>query len=1224
MHEYIWPRISGSARKITAHQNNGMKERNIFGHSCTGKPVSGFLTRCLACCAIFLIQGCQSENVLTLEQSTEIMVTRSLGLADLEESKLTEAEARFRKQIELAPEEPSGYANLAVTLMRAGRYAAAEQQVRRALSYDSQNPDIRLILAKIYELSERKNKARAVLEGSLQIKPGHARTLYALAGQYLGRATPAEQARKTGYLKRLVDLAPGNLTARLQLIEALVRTDALDSATMHLEELRKQLPELPAEPEAYLEKGLSFLRTGQTQKSLTAVTVLHNYLKVTPLYRAGLIDLKGIGGQRVGLPILTLDSIHCPPKQRKKSVLSALRFTDVTAEVGLDLPRRTNFPANVLNHPLSLTVADYDHDGDPDLYAAGWSAREQVATPFLFRNDSGKFVEVAAASGLRHPGPERNAVFADFDNDGYADLYVVNDAGGLLYLNDGSGHFKDVTATAGLTGTGPGTSALFADLDHEGDLDLYVCGKGENQLYRNNSAGSFTESAKRVGIAGGETVSQDAVFADFDDDGDLDLFVVNESTSNILYSNLRQGRFEDITAEVGLTSAGGGMAAAVGDVDNNGTPDLFVTGQTRQGHTLYRNKGDGTFETDDRSDGIFADLENIEALDAIFLDFDNDGFLDLLVTGKPSTAGNRGLFLFRNDGTGAFTPASHLLPENVKAAGKVAVADYDDDGDLDIFAADFDGSVHLLRNDGGNVNHYLKIQLVGLRKGSSKNNYFGVGAKIEVRAGELYESQTVTDAVTHFGLGQHDRADFVRVLWTNGVPQNIFSTASNQKLVEEQILKGSCAFLYTWNGSEYTFVKDLMWRSALGMPLGIMGGSTAYAFPNASREWLKVSGQTLKAEEGVYHLRITEELWETAYFDELKMVAVDHPDSIDIFVNEKFVPPPFPGLEIYDVPGTLSPTSARDEAGNDLLPMIREKDDVYAANLLPVVYQGLTRMHDLILDPGPAARQDTLFLFLNGWLFPTDASINVALAQSNAGGAVAPYLQVLNAHGEWQTVLPNLGFPMGKDKTIIADLTGKFLSSDRRVRIRTNMEIYWDHIFFAPKVSGRKSRLTPLPVLSAELHHRGFSKTYRKGGRYGPHWFDYSNVSIEPKWRDLIGNYTRYGDVLPLLSAADDQYVIINSGDEIMLELDANPMPKLAPGWSRDFVIYTVGWIKDGDLNTAHGKTVAPLPFHAMTAYPYGPEDRYPGDPVHQAYQKKYNTREVTTDELKRLVRERK
>jgi hypothetical protein len=223
----------------------------------------------------------------------------------------------------------------------------------------------------------------------------------------------------------------------------------------------------------------------------------------------------------------------------------------------------------------------------------------------------------------------------------------------------------------------------------------------------------------------------------------------------------------------------------------------------------------------------------------------------------------------------------------------------------------------------------------------------------------------------------------------------------------------------------------------------------------------------------------------------------------------------------------------------------------------------------------------------------------------------------MDKNGEWRTVIDDLSFPMGKDKTIIADLTGKINPADPRIRILTNMQIYWDQIFFTDNSPDAPVQLHVLKPLSADLHYRGFSRPYRKGGRYGPHWFDYNEVTTGQKWRDLAGDYTKYGDVLPLLLEADDKYIIKNAGDETTIEFSTEELPGTPAGWKRDFIIHSVGWVKDGDLNTATGNTVMPLPFHAMKQYPYGDEESYPSDPVHQEYLRKYNTRKVTAEEFR-------
>ncbi|HLP72924.1 MAG TPA: hypothetical protein VK155_08490, partial [Bacteroidales bacterium] len=429
--------------------------------------------------------------------------------------------------------------------------------------------------------------------------------------------------------------------------------------------------------------------------------------------------------------------------------------------------------------------------------------------------------------------------------------------------------------------------------------------------------------------------------------------------------------------------------------------------------------------------------------------------------------------------------------------------------------------------------------------------------------------------------------------------------------IEAQTLKGSCPFLYAWDGQKFEFIKDIMWRSGLGMPLGIMGGNTAYAFANASDDYLKIPGEALKEADGKYKLQVTSELWETIFTDELKLVAIDHPDSTDIFVPEQFSPPPFPGMKIYHIGKKYLPVTAIDSHGNNALIFINAKDDIYQADFQSDKYQGITEMKHIVIDPGKAGANGKLLLFMNGWIFPTDASINVAISQSDAIKVIPPEIQVMNSRNEWITV-SNPGFPMGKDKTVIVDLSGKFLSSDHRIRIRTNMEVYWDYIFFAEAVTPAPSVINEIEPVSADLHYRGFSASYRRGGRYGPHWFDYSSVSEEPKWRDLRGNYTRYGDVLELLKAPDNKYIISNAGDEISVSFSQSALPDLKKGWKRDFLVHSVGWVKDGDINTAYGNTVLPLPFHGMKSYPPSAEDIYPNTPELQKYNKEYNTRLVT------------
>jgi len=389
------------------------------------------------------------------------------------------------------------------------------------------------------------------------------------------------------------------------------------------------------------------------------------------------------------------------------------------------------------------------------------------------------------------------------------------------------------------------------------------------------------------------------------------------------------------------------------------------------------------------------------------------------------------------------------------------------------------------------------------------------------------------------------------------------------------------------------------------------GGKSAFAPPGASQEYVRIAGDALKPRGGRYVLQLTEELWETAYADEVKLLAVDHPDSVDVFVDERFVPPGPVKLRLFQIAQRDLPISAIDERGNDVLPALRVSDDVYVSNFTPTKYQGVVERHDLIMDLGEAAGRSGALLFLRGWIYPTDASINVALGQQSSIRLASPSLEVRDAKGRWQTAIANIGFPSGKDKTIVVDLAGKFPTADHHVRIRTNMQIYWDQAFVARDLANGGAKVTTLAPLSADLHFRGFSRMYRKGGRYGPYWFAYDDAAKESPWRPIEGAFTRFGDVLPLLRNPDDMYVVMGPGDEATIQFDAGSAKSLPRGWKRDFLLYTDGWIKDSDLNTAFGTTVGPLPFHAVKSYPFGSAEAYPADAQHQTYLREYDTRVV-------------
>ena len=1133
----------------------------------------------------------------------ELYTTRMLGVSYLQRNQLQEAESEFLKLTKLAPDDPLGFANLGLVYLQGGRYAEAEKQLDRARDLDPSNVDVGLALARLYSLTNRPSDARELLETLRGGSPRNAHVLYSLAELDSAQNDPTVARRYRDALRAVLAVAPANLAVRLDLVDAFARGGESDSAVKYLEEIRRIPPEPPPVARASLDSTIQLLRAGNAAGTRSTLDRLLGLLEVTSPYQASLDEVRSPQAPLPGRPILTFvpKSFVTLHGVRTSATVDSTQFIDATADAGVLVP--TGATGTAASAPGAIAVGDVDGDGTDDLFVSMTSGAGAPEV-HLYRVRAGGVRDATANAGITLPRGALFATFADADNDGWLDLFVIDgDGRGHLFRNGGTGTFTDVTAKAGLGELRGARSAVFVDVDHDGDLDLILLGGAQRAVYRNNLDGTFTESAAALGLAGPAAAS--AVFADFDDDGRIDLFLASPSGGTLLHNGGAQ-RFADATAASGLASAAG-TTAAVADYDGDGRLDLFVGGAPNGEASLWHNEGGGRFARDVRASAALRAARGAPA--ALFVDYDNDGWIDLL-TGAAGTGG--GLHLFRND-SARFVDRTPALPDSARARGASALAalDMDDDGDEDVALVDGAGAPRILRNDGGNSNLAVNVVLRGLEAGSGKNNSYGIGARLDLRAAELFQTRVATARRTHFGLGSHLKADVLRIEWPNGVPQTVYFPGTDQSVVEQELLKGSCAFAYTWDGTRFRFVTDAMWRSALGMPLGLMGGTSAFAPAGASQEYVRIAGDALRPRNGRYVLQLTEELWETAYADQVKLVAVDHPDSVDVFVDERFVPPGPLSLRLYHVGPRQLPRSAVDERGADVLPALRAADDVFVSNFVPTRYQGVVQPHDLVLDLGPDAGSRDSYLYLRGWIYPTDASINVALAQQSKIRVTSPSLEVRDANGTWRTAIPNIGFPSGKDKTLVIDLAGKFPTADHHVRIRTTMQIYWDQAFVAREPARKDVKLTTLSPVSADLHARGFSRTYRKGGRYGPYWFDYDSVSTRAPWRPITGAFTRYGDVLPLFRHPDDMYVVMAPGDEATLEFDAGSADSLPAGWRRDFLLYTDGWIKDSDLNTAFGTTVGPLPFHAIRSYPYAPGETYPTDAAHQRYLREYQTRVV-------------
>ena len=474
-----------------------------------------------------------------------------------------------------------------------------------------------------------------------------------------------------------------------------------------------------------------------------------------------------------------------------------------------------------------------------------------------------------------------------------------------------------------------------------------------------------------------------------------------------------------------------------------------------------------------------------------------------------------------------------------------------------------------------------------------------------MKSGVRYQKKSYTGTPLTFGLRDVKEIDTVRITWPNGLIQNELRQPINRSITykEAQRLSGSCPMIFTWDGTGFRFITDVLGVA----PLGASSGDGSY-FPVDHDEYVQIPGNALLAKDGAYEIRITEELREVSYLDKIQLIAVDHPGTIDLFTNDKFKSPPFPAFRLFGSSSRVYPVTAFDAHNQDVRPKLIAKDRTYV-DTFARDYAGVAEPHTLELDFGDAAPDNRAVLILNGWVDWADGSTFRGVSQEDSRGLVFPSIQVQDPAGRWMTVVEDMGIPAGKPKTIAVDLTGKFLSSSRRIRIATNLALYWDEIFLSETAAEPPHLMTRVNAGSVDLRYRGFSTPTIHPQRTQPEAFDYARLMPLSMWNPTAGLYTRYGDVTPLLAAIDDRFVIMGAGDEIRLTFAVSAFPAVQDGWTRDFLLMVDGWAKDADANTAFSQSVEPLPFHTMSAYPYPAAEHYPDDVLHRNYRDYYNTR---------------
>lgn len=877
-----------------------------------------------------------------------------------------------------------------------------------------------------------------------------------------------------------------------------------------------------------------------------------------------------------------------------------VKFVDSTSASGL---QRKGVATKQLG--AGACLFDYDKDGKADLLLTGGA--NGLA---LFHNlGNGKFEDVTKASGINSTGQAVSCAAADYDNDEFTDIAIGYADHVALWHNEHNGTFKDVSEAAGLKMPLKAVASLtWIDYDHDNDTDLYISSaEGSSVLLRNNGNNTFTDVTAETAM-GGDGPQFSAGGSDFNNDRAVD-FVVAGKNSRVLL-NPREGHFQPLEAMPAIKDA---VGVAVLDFNKDGWMDLAFTHDAAPGLTLWRNIDGKKLEQ-----VALPDLHWKRGWGVSAIDYDNDGYVDLVAVGE-SAAGKPEIKLLRNEGTKGFkdvTTEVGLDKVALTDPSALVVADYDGDGAADILITSKTGVPMLLHNEGGTANNSLRLALKGLN-----DNKSGIGTKVEVFSGgqsqkfELtgagYLGQSTVDIIA--GLGKAKHADVVRMLWPSGVIQDEIQLAANKpaSILELDRRGSSCPVLFAWDGHRYRFITDMIGAGVVGH----WTGPNQRDIPDPT-EYVKVDGSIAKQHDGKLSFRFMEPMEEVVYVDQLRLVAVDHPSSYDVNSNEAFLSnPPYPEFKLISSRNDdVHPVAAAfDNEGHDVTAELARVDHKFVNDLNLLHFAGFATPHTLTLDLGEPYRGGTLRLLLNGYVEYFSATSLYAAHQAGLE-PVSPYIEAQDASGKWTRVIDDMGFPAGLPRTMVADLSGKLPIGTTRVRIGTNLQIYWDQILVDRTPGAASLRTTEVPLASARLGFHGYPRDVI-GKNPGDHWYVYEDVSATGPFVHQAGQYTRPGDVTPLIKDVDDRFVVFGTGDEVQVDFDLSKLPQLPAGWVRDYFFFADGYEKDMDFYAADGLTVEPLPFRAMGTYPYPEGESYPQDAEHLKYLLDYNTRFYAGDE---------
>jgi Tfp pilus assembly protein PilF len=1103
-----------------------------------------------------------------------------IGTAYLDVELLPQAEEHLNKAIEMIPGEPAAWANRAVLKMRQhGRLSEAAADLNKARELAPDNADIEELAGFLAELDGKYAVAKQHFQKASAADPNNPRRLYKVADMIAKVADPGADAERLAIFDQILELRPDALAVLAEHATLAVRLNDNAALKRTIARMGKQAPSWTEKSLEQFNKVKKAATDPQQADLLDQIGGLGRVLMGEPNYAKVMQKINPTGAQ-VGNTLQTFIKLARPRSTPDEPDLKLI------------------FEAKALAFP-------------PEVMAKAWAGVLPIwldgsHPPAVFVYDD---IQVQRADGLGpkltfEKGSIDTVLGIDWDNDFKTDIVLLG-AGGLKFHHQNpDGSFTDVTAKTKLAADvleDRYVGAWAVDIDFDGDLDIVLARvRGAPLLLRNNFDHTFTAQP----IFEGVTDVRAFAWLDLDNDGAADAALLDEGGHLHIYMNQRAGVFTKRDAPDPNQKY---VALAVADVNLDGVFDLIAV--TESGAIIRisdRDNGKGWEVAELAQAPVYLPLKGAPRLLAV--DLDNNGAIDLVLRTELGGAA------WLADGKGGF----HLLPADLPP-GVADIVDLDGNGSLDLLG--LDSKHHLTRHVATGKKGYQSFTIMPRSinaPGDNRINSFALGGELELRSGALVVKTPIDRPAIHFGLGSRKNVDLVRLDWGNGAFQYEFGHASGAIVVTNQRLKGSCPFLYAWDGGRMAFVADFCWSTPLGMYINAQDkGGFAQTV-----DWVKIGGDQLVPRDGVYDLRVNANLWETHYLDELGLMVVDHPPGTEMHVDERFfLQPTEPHIHLT---GPSTPVGrAWDHLGQDVTDIVRQVDGNYLDHCGRGVYQGVTKDHWVEVDLGDdAPTTGTVYLLATGWIHPTDSSINYALAQNKSIKPAPLTLEIPDGKGGWKVGRGGLGFPAGKNKTCVLQLNG--IESDkvtRRFRLRTNLEIYWDALHYASGLDASKCKQQRLPAQSAQLQFRGIVRMSQRNPS-SPELPDYDDVIHRRQyWRDLTGFHTRFGDIRELIEKADDRFVIMNAGDEIRLTFKAPSVPP--EGWKRDFIWVCDGWVKDGNLNTRWGKTVLPLPYHGMKDYD-SPPARLEDDPVYRRFPmdwEKYHTRYVTPAEFERGLR---